>query len=232
MRNTVSVSTGAIAATSRNPYELAWASWPSTTMPHDAPGTCDCFTKSMKRRSTSVNPDASLARSLWAPSDAAIQSTVATKEMVRSMRLLFSLAPGPHPRRELTQTRRRGFTVRVGVWPQALFTGAGAHGHPNAAAALGTPPVRRELTQTRRRGFTVRVGVWPQAPRSLTLIFCRISKFQHSRLRPVNGALRQPLQRRAEHQEMIAFPHRVVRRAGKVDEHLVPGAEIGVELAH
>src|SRR2546428_2638917 len=33
---------------------------------------------------------------------------------------------------------------------------AGPHGHPNAAAALGTPPSRRELTLTPRRGFTVR----------------------------------------------------------------------------
>src|SRR2546422_10765444 len=31
---------------------------------------------------------------------------------------------------------------------------AGPHGHPNAAAALGTPPSRRELSLTPRRGFT------------------------------------------------------------------------------
>src|SRR3989454_4466744 len=32
----------------------------------------------------------------------------------------FALAAGPHPRRELTLTPRRGFPVRGEVWPQAL----------------------------------------------------------------------------------------------------------------
>jgi len=33
----------------------------------------------------------------------------------------FSLAAGPHPRRVLTLTPRRGFLVRVAVWPQTLL---------------------------------------------------------------------------------------------------------------
>ena len=36
---------------------------------------------------------------------------------------LFSLAAGPHPRRELTPTPRVGFTVLRSVWPQALMPG-------------------------------------------------------------------------------------------------------------
>src|SRR2546425_13292452 len=33
---------------------------------------------------------------------------------------LSSLAPGPHPQRELTLTLRRGVTGRGSAWPQAL----------------------------------------------------------------------------------------------------------------
>src|SRR3989442_2584806 len=58
----------------------------------------------------------------------------------------FSLALGPHPQRELSHTPRRGFPcTRLGVAARAFSLAPGPHGHPNAAAPLGTPPSRREL---------------------------------------------------------------------------------------
>jgi hypothetical protein len=35
--------------------------------------------------------------------------------------IFFPLAAGPHPRRDLSLTHRRGFPVRGHVWPQALL---------------------------------------------------------------------------------------------------------------
>src|SRR5215471_3655093 len=52
----------------------------------------------------------------------------------------------------------------------------------------------------------------------------RVTELQHSRLRAVDGALLQPFERSFEEQQMVLFPHRIVRRAGEVDENFVAGA--------
>src|SRR4051794_41162381 len=62
IRNTVSRSTGALAATSRRPATPACASSPSTTMPQLAPGTCACSVNCWKIRSISGNAASSFAR--------------------------------------------------------------------------------------------------------------------------------------------------------------------------
>src|SRR5204862_3189397 len=70
------------------------------------------------------------------------------------IRTFFALAPGPHPRRELTLTPRGGFACPPrGVAAGAFALAPGPHRlHPNAAAALGAPP-QRELALTSRGGF-------------------------------------------------------------------------------
>ena len=46
------------------------------------------------------------------------------RNMIRSVGpnvIFFPLAPGPHPRRDLSLMPRLGFTVLGSAWPQALF---------------------------------------------------------------------------------------------------------------
>src|SRR5262245_11702711 len=52
---------------------------------------------------------------------------------------------------------------RLGMAAGAFPLAAGPHGHPNAAAALGTPPGRRALSLMPRLGFAVLGSAWPQA---------------------------------------------------------------------
>src|SRR5262245_13037041 len=46
--------------------------------------------------------------------------SIATKIATVKRANFFPLAAGPHPRRDLSLTPRRGFAVRGSVWPQAL----------------------------------------------------------------------------------------------------------------
>src|SRR2546428_5071147 len=57
-----------------------------------------------------------------APTRNATTAVNTTVTMVKRLDI-FALAAGPHPRRELTLTPRRGFAVRGAGWPQALLLG-------------------------------------------------------------------------------------------------------------
>src|SRR5712691_10939297 len=71
----------------------------------------------------------------------------------------------PRPRCALTLTTHATIKTRITRKDLVIFFSLppGPHGHPNAAAALGTPPSRRELTLTPRLGFAwPRLGAPPQ----------------------------------------------------------------------
>src|SRR5580765_8388716 len=59
-----------------------------------------------------------------------------------------------------------------------------------------------------------------------------VAELYDAALHPFDRAGREPLERRAEEHQMIALPHRVVRRAAEVDEHLLLRAQVLVELVH
>src|SRR5512138_2035481 len=70
------------------------------------------------------------------------------------------------------------------------------------------------------------------AQRSVDILLVRvIAELQHAVLPTVDGALLEPFERRLEQEEVVPLPHRVVRRAGEVDEDLVRRPQVGVVLA-
>src|SRR5689334_2204542 len=54
----------------------------------------------------------------------------------------------------------------------------------------------------------------------------------HAIVATVHRPLREPFGRGLVEQRAVLLPHGVVRGAGEVDQHLLGGAEIGVEVAH
>src|SRR6266853_5047994 len=59
-----------------------------------------------------------------------------------------------------------------------------------------------------------------------------ISQSQHSFVLSVQRASRQPLERGAKQQKVIPLPHRVMRRARKIDENFLARAQVCIKLAH
>src|SRR5262245_33507419 len=86
MRNTVSASTGACAARSRNPVVPVCASSPLTITTHAAPGACACVAYSRRIRSTSANAAGSLVRSKVCAAGPATASALA--RATRSVRAM------------------------------------------------------------------------------------------------------------------------------------------------
>src|SRR5258706_11554757 len=59
-----------------------------------------------------------------------------------------------------------------------------------------------------------------------------IPQSQHSFLLSVHRASRQPLERGAKQQKVIPLPHRVVRRARKIDKNFLARAQVCIKLPH
>src|SRR2546427_4191266 len=99
----------------------------------------------------------------------AVALVVCSSANSKSNVIFFSLAAGPHPRRDLSLTRRLGFSgPRQRVAAGAFFTGGGAPPPPRPFAYTSSPRIfRSSATCGRRRFFHLRRG--PPPPPTLFL---------------------------------------------------------------
>src|SRR5213076_1227568 len=92
---------------------------------------------------------------------------------------------------------------------------AGSCGNDGSTSNRGTLLCACSVTASRNiPAHTAR----PARPVLVDILFVSgVTKFQHPRLHAVDGSLLEPFERRLEQQQMILFPHRVVRRAAEID---------------
>src|SRR2546427_5935772 len=89
----------------------------------------------------------------------AVALVVCSSANSKSNVIFFSLAAGPHPRRDLSLTRRLGFSgPRQRVAAGAFFTGGGAPPPPRPFADTSPRIFRSSATCGRRRFFYWRRG--------------------------------------------------------------------------
>src|SRR4051812_15500855 len=63
------------------------------------------------------------------------------------------------------------------------------------------------------------------------LLFLVVAEPQHAAFRAADRAVSQPLERCAKQDRVVHLPHRVMRRAREIDEHLLRRREIRIQLS-